>query len=814
MSLLYPLRTLLILSILTLATVNQVFSQVGTFQISGKVTDSLSQPLDGAMVILHQLSGLKIVQQGTCAPDGQFTFTIPAGRYLLTVSYIGSKAFHSDTLVIAADKKLAAIILLGAVKNLREVSVKAEKKQPLIQNDGRKLIYNIAKSINAQGTDVLEALKRTPGVSADQNNNLTLNGVNGALVLINGRQTYLQAEELAQLLKSMSSSSIKSIEIIKNPSAEYDAAGTGGIINIITQKSRINGFNGSTNVGVRYGISFKQNTDINFNYRNGKINVFGNYSHNFGNFAMDYNNDRTQNGKTYINPSHDVDKRKSVSSSVGLDYEINDKQSIGFVLNGNFFYGPGIIKPVTYIYDAISDEYLQKLVSTSEFYHQTASRYNANLNYRFQDTLGHTLGFDFDYGIFDGTNKNLNPNTYYSPDGAILSQSIYRTISGKNIDLYAISLNYSTNLGGGKLSAGSKYSRVTADNDFNLFTIVHNTDSIDATRSNAFSYREQISAGYFKYERAISKKLSFDAGLRIENTRSSGNLIPVPGSEQQAEYITRNYTNLFPTGSLTLKTTKSGTYNLSFARRIDRPAYNDLNPFEGRIDELSYWKGNPFLQPQYANTLSLQYSYEKTTAALAFTHVRNLTMPISEIFDGNKVVIQPENIGRQNTINLTVTQQLSLFDWWDATLTAIGYHIKNSVELEQYGVYNPSRFAGTVNAQQTFKLPWKLTAELSGVFNSKTLNGPNGTIKGSSQVDVGFQKNLLQDKATLRLVVTDIYRGAHFDSNNYLNGLLLHGTYSSESRQIRLNFTYKFGSSKLKEQKKHESALQNENQRL
>jgi hypothetical protein len=237
------------------------------------------------------------------------------------------------------------------------------------------MIYNIQKSVTAQGINALEALKKTPGVIVNQDNSITLNGASAALVMINGRQTYLQAEELAQLLKSMTASDLKSIEVIKNPSAEYDASGTGGIVNLVLQKSIAEGFNGSINNGIAYGTSIKQNTNMNLNFRKGKINMFGSYNHNFGHFAMDYDNDRTTNGKVYLNANHDVDKQHRIGSTLGADYSIDTSKTIGVVVNGNFAGGGGLITPTTNIYDQATGQLLQILRSQSSYPDQMARRY-------------------------------------------------------------------------------------------------------------------------------------------------------------------------------------------------------------------------------------------------------------------------------------------------------------------------------------------------------------------------------------------------------------------------------------------------------
>ncbi|QNK61008.1 TonB-dependent receptor [Pedobacter sp. PAMC26386] len=801
-----------ILLFLSLSIVYQpVFSQ-NTVKIKGIVESAVHKPVDGATILLR--NDQEVISQTVSNLNGTFSMTASPGKYRLIVTCLGSLSYKSEVIDFFADKDLGSIPIKTANIDLREVLVKGTRKKTLIQVEGRKLVYNIENSVTAQGSNVLEALKKTPGVMVSQDNVISLNGVNGTLVMINGRQTYLQASELGQLLKSMSASDIKSIEIIKNPSAEYDAAGSGGIINLVLQKLEGDGFNGSINNGVAYGRTLKQNTNLNLNLRSGKLNLFGGYNHNFGSFAMDYDNNRITNGKIYLNPNSDIDKRYRMGATLGADYNIDTTQTIGIVFNGSLFNGPGTIIPVTNIYDQESGKLLQVLKSQSSYYHQLANRYNSNVNYRYKDGSGHTLSLDADYGFFDSKSKNLNTNTFYSPEGEFQSANNFRVVNSKDIKLYAFKADYGLKLGRGQINIGAKYSSVSANNIFNQYKVIGDADVLDGDVSNTFAYKEQIAAGYLKYEGAISSKLSFDAGLRAENTSSDGLLLPLPGSSQEPVTIKRNYLNLFPTASLTYKTEKSGTYNLSFSRRIDRPAYNDLNPFLSPVDELSYWKGNPFLQPQYANSIALQYSYKNTIASFGYIHTTDLTGGVSEVADGNRIIMVPLNIGSQNNYNLNVTQQVKVNNWWNMSVTLIGYYLENKVGTVQYGYYNPTRLAGALSTQQTFKLPYQIAGEIAGVFNSKSLSGLNTYVRSSSQIDLGLQKNVMGDKGTLRLAVTDIYNGNRYNTDSKLNGLILHTTYRGEYRQVKLNFTYRFGNSKVKAKDSRESGLQNENQRL
>lgn len=805
-------QTYLIIFLLTCFFSNG-FAQT-VFTLKGVVKHTGDEAVDGATLFLKDGHNGQLIKQELSNPDGTFSFNVSAGNYVLAVSYLGALAHQSELLKVTGNLDLGIIRITAAARSLKEVVIESAGNKPIIKVEGRKMIYNVQKSVTTQGSNALEVLRKTPGIIVNQDNSITLNGASGALVMINGRQTYLQAAELAQLLKSMAASDLKSVEVIRNPSAEYDAAGTGGIVNLVLQKSVAEGFNGSINAGVAYGRSLKQNTNLNLNFRQGKLNLFGSYNHNFGYYAMEYDNDRTTNGKIYLNSNRDTDKRHTVGSSLGADYAIDSTQTVGLVLNGNFLNGPGLIIPVTNIYDQASGKLLQTLRSRSDYPSQVANRYNVNLNYRYKGTNNHTLDIDADYGLFDAATKNLSTNTFYTPAGEFQSSNNFLVANSRDIKLYAVKADYGFPIGKGRMVAGAKFSDVNANNVFNQYDVNGGAEVIDVNLSNTFRYQEQITAGYLKYETPLSEDVSLDVGVRLENTHSKGHLQPREGSNQSPTSVARNYLDVFPTAGITYKTAQSGTYNLSFARRIDRPAYNDLNPFSYPVDELSYWKGNPFLQPQYASTLNLQYSYKKTTLSAGYTHTNDITSQITEVFADNKIIMVPRNIGLQHNFNLTVTQQVALAKWWNVSLTGIGYHLKNKVGTATYGNYNRGRFAGTLNVQQNFNLPGKITAELAGVINSANISGLNTNIRSNSQVDIGLQRNLMNDRATIRLAVSDVLRSNKITSDTQLNNLLLHTTYRGETRQVRLNFTYQFGNSKIKAKDSRESGLQNETQRL
>lgn len=784
-----------------------------SISLKGSVTDETLHPVAGASVSMLNSANHQLILQTVTDSEGHYSFNGKAGSIEVVVSYIGYTLYRSKVTMWSSDRVLEVIHISPDHQKLNEVVIKGQNNQPLIQANDGKIIYNVANSVNAQGSNILEVLKRAPGIIVGSDNTINIAGRQGALVMLNGKQTYMQTAELADLLKSMPSSNVKSIEVIGNPSAKYDASGSGGIINIVLKKNENEGLNATVNAGLSYGLSVKQNTELSFNYRKDKINVFATYNQTIGHHGYRYGTDREQSGTVYSGWSHDTDKRNTIGSSTGLDYKINDKQTVGVLLNGNFLFGGGFISTLTTIKDQQTGLLRNTLLSESDYYYQKANRYSGNLNYQYEDTLGRTLHIDVDYGNFDAGAANLQPNTYFDADGKISSAYTNRTQSGRGIDLYAFSAGYQSKLWKGKLDAGIKYSSVSARNSFDFYDVNGSNDVRDDQHSNTFDFKERIASSYAQYDRPFNEQLSFQAGLRLEQTTATGTLFSAQNGSL-GNRINRNYLNAFPSIGLMMKLKDNKTLSLNYGRRIDRPAYQDLNPIEQPLDGLTFIKGNPYLLPQTTQRISIQYGVKKTIIDLSYSHTSNYSASISDTADINKVVLQSRNLGTQQQAGLNVIQQFSPLKIWDISVNASVYYLRNQISFDENRRFDLERIAGSLNVQQTLTLPFHVKAEVAAIFNTKRLGGANDISQRNSQIDIGFQRSLLQNKAKLRLAFTDIFLGNKWDSTSYFNGYYIRNHGYGESRMAKLNFTYNFGNMKVKAPKQKESGLKSETQRL
>jgi hypothetical protein len=806
-----PKQLISLLALLLVLLPGYTFGQLPVRHIKGYVVDDTNHPLHKAAVSLAD-TGNRIVATTATDSSGHFTLSYRIkGNYVLVISSTAHTTYRSAPFQLA-DTDAGRLQLNRIAQTLDAVTVTA--KQKLIELDGGNIVYNVSKSINAQGTNALEALKKAPGVYVDNDNTISLNGKQGAMILLNGKQTYLSGKELADLLRSMPSSEIKSIEIINNPSAKYDAAGSAGIINIKTSKSQLAGFSGTITTGVSYGVSLKQNQDLSFNYRKNKYNIYGSYNHFLGNYSYLYGSDRVQENKFYNSNTDDIDQRKKMGSRLGADYTINAKNTIGIMATGNFLFGGGITRTHTSIGDPATQHVEQVLDAVNDYYYQQTNRYNLNVNYKYEDSLGRMINIDADYGHYNKNSGNLQSNRYSDEHDNTLSEHFFRTLNSTSIQLKALKIDHTTNLWNGKLESGVKYSSVNADTESKFLHALSNGDSLDERRSNNFRFTEKIASAYLNYKRTQGK-WTIQAGMRLENARSEGSLYFKLNGAGAAEYTGRNYTNLFPSVSVTVKPVENHSFSIGYSRRIDRPAYQDLNPFIYLLDELSFWQGNPFLQPQLSHRVTLQYAYKSATIiGLTFAYTNDYSARITDTIESTKIVMIPKNLGIQKNLALTITQNISVNKWWDLTFNGTLYHIQNTIAFDQYRNLDLKQLAGRISLQQTYKLPYKISAEIMGFFNSKRLSGANERINPNSQIDLAFQRPLLQDKAMLRLAFSDLYKGSKSNSQQSFTGFYVKSYGYYESRQVRLNFTYKFANSTIKGPRSRNSALENENNRI
>ena len=806
------MRFFLLVALAGLAITTQSFAQTKA-TVTGNVKDNGGRGLASASVSLLQAKDSSLVKADVTDANGQFEIvSSQSGKFLLSYSSVGFEKKFSEPFTLEAGQnyQLATVTLQVAVKKLQDVTVTSRK--PMIEIKADKTIFNVENSINATGSNALELLQKSPGIQVDNNDNISMKGKTGVKIYVDGKMTQLDTKDLAAYLKSINSNDVEAIEMISNPSAKYDASGNAGIINIRLKKNKKFGTNGSVNAGLVQGVTPKGNTSVNLNYRDKRVNLFSNVGGSLGINENQLDLYRIQRDSIYDQNSTNRSNNKSLNVKAGADLFINSKNTLGFLVTTNFTNSEWSSNSNTNVFYNPTNQFVKSLRAFNTVPGQRTN-FNSNLNYRYADTSGKEINFDADYGIFRGTGRSFQPNYYLDKTGTQLYQVINRNNTPIDIDIYTSKVDVELPKWKGKLGYGAKFSYVKTNNTFEFFNDINGTSVKQLGRSNSFTYKENVNAAYVNYQRQFSPKWSLQSGLRAEQTNSEGVLTRADGIMQADNTVKRNYVNLFPSAALTWTVNQKNTLNLTFSRRIDRPTYQDLNPFENKLDELTYEKGNAFLRPQYTNNIELTHTFNyKLNTTIGYSHVKDYATQTTDTAN-NATFVQQKNLATQQIISFSVGSPITFTKWWNGYANAwYNYQIfkgkigSNEVhtEIPLFGAY----------MQQSFTLGNDYTAELSGWFSGPSIWGATWRTKSMGGLDIGFQKQLMQKKASIKISATDIFRTNPWSATSDFGGLYIRGKGSWESQTVRLNFTYRFGSNQVKAARQRQTGLESEAKRI
>jgi hypothetical protein len=769
-------------------------------RITGRLVDEKEKPVGYAGIYLFKSPDSLKVTTAMTDSLGYFQLNgVPKGSYKVKINYVGYLSYTSDVLDLGGRHQvlsLGSIRLLEDNRLLHTVEIAASR--PLLEQRLDRMVMNVENSVLSQGSTALELLSKAPGVTIDDSGEISLKGRPGTTVMINGKLTYLSGSQLANLLRGTASNTVSRIEIMANPSARYDAAGKGGIINILLKKNVKTGLNGnvSVNGGAGRGARLGGGTDLN--YRTEKINVFGNYNYFFQNLKGNTNTDRTfftDQPATQV-PSRisrqetvETAKLRSQNFRAGLDVFLNEKNTLGFLINGGVGKYPSLQKTKNILYNGAGNEQLWDTRTLTEGKERWEDMlYNVNYLRRFDDK-GHELTLDMDYvSHFSKMDQQLDTR-YMDPSGTILRvPGSRRGDLPSNNDIYVAKLDYTLPLGGsGKLESGWKGSYVQTENNLKYDTLKNEIYLPDAGTSNHFKYKEQIQAGYVNLKYAFGK-FSFQVGLRGEYTFTRGHQITTDS------LVTREYFKVFPSVFLNQELNENHKLQIGYSKRIERPSYWDLNPFRIYVDPFSYEEGNPYLQPAIVNSFELGYSFKsKYHANLTYSRSNDV---ISNIVGGfgaqNMTFMKPENLATFVNYGLSITGSTDFTAWW--TSTQFANLFRNEFTVNDKGLRTALKGNSfTFDSQNSFKIGQGWKAELNGLHRSKALSGVFST-KGYYVVSVGAKKELIQGKASLNLMVNDIFKSARYRHSANYGGIKTYSYERPDSRSVILSFSYRFGS--------------------
>ncbi|MBW4888681.1 TonB-dependent receptor [Mucilaginibacter sp. HMF5004] len=769
-------------------------------KITGYVLDEAKKPVDAATVMLTNAKDSATLKTMLTEPDGSFAFAdVKNGDYRMVVTSVGYRNFKGTTFNFSQQVvKLPSITLSATSKALKQVEIAGQKN--FVEQKIDRTVVNVNALISNTGSTALEVLEKTPGVTVDDNGNISFKGKSGVMVMIDDKPTYLEGENLANYLKSLPASMLDQIELMTNPPAKYDASGNAGVINIKTKKSKTKGFNGSAAISVGRAAYWRTLESINLNYHVNQVNFFANLG-----YGIQNNYRRLDVGRTYFDPAgamassytelayfHPVSYNHNLKT--GMDYYLSPKTTLGLVLTGSYTSGHNVNPVNSMIKNSIGD-----IDSNIVAVNTTENRfYNGgiNLNYSHQfETKGQAITFDIDYLKYNSRRDQSFLNSAYNGAGTLGSSQNITDYLPTDVNIYTAKTDYTQPLQGkGKIEAGLKTGYVNTDNAANYFNVINNVATVDYNMTNRFFYKENVNAAYFNFSKEY-KRFSLQAGLRLENTNLKGHQL---GNAQRPDSaFSQSYTNLFPTAYVLYKLDTAGTntLKLSYGRRIDRPYYQDLNPFLTILDKYSQFEGNPFLRPQFSSNYSLGYSY-KSIFSIAAEYVRITDYQTeSDVQKGNVFLATSVNLGESVYYDINTNLTLSPFKWWNFNL-----YLQLTANRDRGQIYNSylntQKIYYNINNSNQFNLANGWSAELTYYYLSPTASAQFTHIS-RQQINAGIQKKILNNKGSIKLSGRDIFRG-NFSAGNITNIPNVAATYHNDFaiRSVTLGFTYNFGSSK------------------
>jgi len=788
---------LIILLSLILQGISKLYAQQEN-TVTGAVKSFNGQALQYATVSILKAADSTLVRGTICNEAGIYRFDhIPAGAYVIKASAVGYQAIWSMPFTTGADTGKTIPELLLAPLNNKLNTVTIIGTRPLVEQTSDRTIVNVANSILATGNSALDILERSPGVSVDKDDNISLKGKQGVNVMIDDKPTYLSATQLATLLRSTDGTTIQSIELISNPSAKYDAAGTSGIINIRLKKNKKKGTNGTLVLGAGYGLYYKDNEGISLNHQDGKLNVFGTFNRHDDQTAQNIDVNRVIAGNPPVTAyfkQHTFISGTGYNNSyrAGLDYNMTPKNTIGFLVNGYFNTEADENDDHNVIgsLQNVANSYQNTLSDINQHYRNFA----VNLNDKFAiDTTGQELSVNLDYSRFNNMGLAGHVTYFYAPDGAATQVPSYlRTQAPSLINIRTAKADYTYPAGKSlKLEAGIKYSDVNTNNALNAQQAVTGGYINDTLLTNHFDYDEKIGAGYLNLNK-FYKDLTLQAGLRTEYTSSTGTLLS--GSRQR---VKRSYIDFFP--SLFISRTLSDKHEIgvSYSRRIDRPGYDNLNPFIYYVDQYTYQVGNPFLKPQYTSKFEFTYTYNKLiNASLGYSHTTGV---ITELFvtKGDTSIDQTLNLNSQNFYNIDLNTTYTVAKWWTGNIDLTGFYTQVRSDTLLRGHLNNGKASFQLKTMQTFQLGKAVKAELITSYSSPSIMGIY-TMKPYYGADAGISRSFAGNRMNLKLGVNDIFNTYHMIATANYQTDNIYFKQKGETRVARLTFTYNFGSSQVK----------------
>ncbi|MCE3228772.1 MAG: hypothetical protein K0S32_3323 [Bacteroidetes bacterium] len=785
-------------------------SSIAQNKIEGAIVDDKDQPSSFCALALLKSGDSSQVKGNITDADGKFSFeAIPSGTFIIKASASGFDDGYSGVIIIDSLSKinLEPIVLKTKAVNLNEVAVTVIRKPVEFKNGN--IVMNVQDSPIAIGNTVYDLLTKLPGVSI-VDDVISIQGKGGVRIMIDDRIQQLPAAALINMLRSMNSSNVDKIEILKNPPAKYDAAGS-AMINIKLKKVKLTGFSGSTYVNYMQGFYSIKDGGLSLNYKGRNFAVFSNFTSGYNEYR--YYSDFTKR-VTFNNTTtefHQLTGERNANLfytyNGGADWYINKRNTVGFKIDG----GEGTFTSYRSGNNYLSDNTLG--YKELEFGSTRPNNWrflNININSEHKlDSSGTLLKISADYSPNGDVHKGDFQNYFLDSLGNnALYPTIFKTNNKLDYVFYSARIDFEKPLSKtSKFETGVKANQQSMLSDILFQTFDHSSSTYktDSVYTNVFQYREQISAAYINFQKEY-KKFNFYAGLRGENTLVEAE------SKTSGFTFTRQYFNLFPVASIDYNASQKNSFTIAYNRRIDRPGFTQFNPYKFFMNLFVSFEGNPYLMPQYNNSLEFSHNYKGSlfnTVYLSKVHHSFYGYPVQN--DSTKESLnRTSNLDNLHIIGYNVYYQKDITKWWFAAFSGniSLLEFNGNVEGNTYGdaSYQYYAFLNSV-----FTLPQKIKFEINANIMAENqvviyVNQPKW------QVDFALKKSFLKEKMNLVVGMNDIFFTMVNRNTVRYRNISSELFNTSDTRRFKVNLSYNFG--KIKVQQRKTKSNEEEKRRL
>ncbi|WP_418636130.1 TonB-dependent receptor domain-containing protein [Winogradskyella sp.] len=773
-------------------------SDIKNGTVSGRVIDAqLNQPLPYVNIVIKDIAN-KVITGGITNDDGTFEIeNIPEGNIIVSIQFVGFKTIDKNITLGKGNYKvnIGDIKLEEESTGLDEVTIVADVST--IQQKVDRKVITIGKDLQTAGATASEIMNNLPSVSVDQQSgSISLRGNQNVRVMVDGKLSNIPAE---QLLKQIPSTSIKSIELITNPSAKYNPEGMSGIINIILHKNTQLGFNGNINVGLAYDIEPKFNGSIDANYRNGKFNLFGSYSNSV---SKNNNYGHINRVEQEIQQNFNIlNNNKSNLFKVGIDYYLNDKNTISVFTNQNIFEGWSKVNSgIAYL----TNSSLNESQFTGGENENDSQQYNFNYKHDFNDE-GHNIELEVDHNIYEGLGDTNNVFFSSQRPNFIENTDTDRNRTTINLD-YVNPLSESVKLELGlqaRLFDNSIFYQSDA-RETNQFG-----DYIPTT--TRFDYTRDIYSAYATFGKKL-EKWSYQVGLRAEtvNVDSEAFKKDLSSNEELNIPFENDYFELYPSAFVTYSPSEKNSYQFSYSRRIDRPGIGQVNPLPEWNTPLISQFGNQELRPQFTNSIETNYTRQLEKGSItAGVFYRIIEDEIQQAIlidrtDLNRLIMTNLNFDNTSAYGIELSSNYRPTKWWSINasfdlFSQTQKSVAESFDTNQDIILNTvevDNISYNVRAFNNFKVSKSLSFSVFGMYRGKN-KSIQFEMKDMLMVNLGMRYSFMENRASFSLSYNDIFDTmfAQFDSQR---PFVQHGQFNWESQQISGRLSYRFGGGKYR----------------